>query len=140
MVPEIDAEIDPVFIDGDDVFSKDELTDQDKEFIKTLLDKSNYNLSSDNDDDDDVNEEIIMPDIRPPIETGDQTTDDKNWNDYVKTLETFRHDLLVDEPDNNNNVTEQQQNDKQNLIRGDLFHKDIEGGDDIILPEAAITS
>ena len=61
MAPKVDTEIDLVFIDDDDVFSKDELTDQDKELIKTLLDKSNYDFFS--------NEDI--PDIRPPVETGD---------------------------------------------------------------------
>ena len=48
---------------------------------------------------------------------------------YVKILETHRPDLLVDEPDNT-------QDDRQNLIRNNLFNKDL--GDDIILPEADI--
>ena len=34
MAPKVDAEIDPVFIDDDEIFSKDNLTDQDKEFAR----------------------------------------------------------------------------------------------------------
>ena len=55
MVPKVDTEIDLVFNDNTDIFSKDDLTDQDKEFIKTLVDKINYDLSSDDED---------IPDIR----------------------------------------------------------------------------
>ena len=39
--PKIDAEIDPVFIGDSDPFYKDMLTDENKAFIKTLLDKGN---------------------------------------------------------------------------------------------------
>ena len=66
-----------------------------------MLDKSNYDISSDNDY---VAPPFLPPeiaDLTPPIETGDQTIDDKNWDNYIKLLETHRPDLLVDEPDNN---------------------------------------
>ena len=55
-----------------------------------MLDKSNYDLSSDDAGD--------VPDIRHPVETG---VDDRNWNDYVEVLGALRPDLLVDEPDDN---------------------------------------
>ena len=54
MVPQPDTEIDPIFIDDDDIFVKDDLTDENKEFMKNLLDKSNYNsilISSDEEED-----------------------------------------------------------------------------------------
>ena len=137
MAPKFDTEIDPLFIDDDDVFRKDDLVDENKQFIKALLDKSNYNLSS-NGDDDYIKTEIIddgvppfvpeeTPDINliPPADSGDQATDDKNYSDFVKTLETHQPDLLVEEPDD----------DRQNLIREDLFNKNL--GDDIILPDPA---
>ena len=34
MVPEADTQIDPIFIDDDDIFAKDDLTDENKEFKK----------------------------------------------------------------------------------------------------------
>ena len=40
--PKIDTEIDPVFIDDNGAFSKDILADENKAFIKALLDKGNY--------------------------------------------------------------------------------------------------
>ena len=40
--PQIDTQIDTIFIDGNELFAKDELTDENKVFIKTLLDKANY--------------------------------------------------------------------------------------------------
>ena len=58
MVPKIDTEIDPIFIDDDDVFPKDNLTDANKQFIKTFLDKNNYDLSSDDDIDD-----VVSPNV-----------------------------------------------------------------------------
>ena len=33
MVPQADTEIDPIFIDDDDIFAKDDLTNENKEFI-----------------------------------------------------------------------------------------------------------
>ena len=140
MAPQIDTEIDPLFIDDDDVFANKDLTDENKKFIKTLLDKSNYDIASD----DDIKTEIIdnvvppdplfflagneiftpktEPDLIPSIETGIESVDDKNWNNYVKLLETQRPDLLVDEPDNT-------QDDRQNLIQTDLCNKDLIGED-----------
>ena len=41
-VPQIDSKIDNTFIDDNELFAKDEVTDEDKAFIKTLLDKANY--------------------------------------------------------------------------------------------------
>ena len=46
--PKIDNKIGNIFIDDNDIFSKDELTDDDKAFIKNLLDKSNYFFGNDN--------------------------------------------------------------------------------------------
>ena len=43
MAPKADTEIDPIFIDDNDIFVKDDLANENKEFIKNLLDKSNYN-------------------------------------------------------------------------------------------------
>ena len=40
--PQIDTKIDNIFIDDNELFPKDELTDENKAFIKTLLDKVNY--------------------------------------------------------------------------------------------------
>ena len=55
MAPKADTEIDPIFIDDNDIFAKDDLADENKEFIKNLLDKSNYNsilISSDEEEGD----------------------------------------------------------------------------------------
>ena len=65
MVPLVDTEIDPILIDDDDIFAKDDLTGEDKEFIKILLDKSNYNsilISSDEEEDD--WQDLIQTDLR----------------------------------------------------------------------------
>ena len=40
--PQIDTQIDTIFIEDNELFAKDELTDENKAFIKTLLDKANY--------------------------------------------------------------------------------------------------
>ena len=40
--PQIDIQIDTIFIDDNELFGKDELTDENKAFIKTLLDRTNY--------------------------------------------------------------------------------------------------
>ena len=66
----------------------------------------------------------------PSIETGKQTIGDKNWADYVKILEIHRPNYLVGEPDN-------VQDDRQNLIYGYLFKKDLVGKD-IILSDSII--
>ena len=75
---------------------------------------------------------VAEPDnnLIPPTETGNQTIDNKNWGKHVKILETHRPNLTVDEPDN-------AQDDRQNLIRDDLFNKDLVGKD-IILPDSTI--
>ena len=41
-VPQIDTQIDTIFIDDNELFGKDEPTYENKAFIKTLLDKANY--------------------------------------------------------------------------------------------------
>ena len=127
-----------------------------------MLDKSNYDLSSDDAgdspdirhpvetgvDDRNWNDYVevlgaLRPDLLvdepddnliPPTETGIESVDDKNWNDYVRILETHSPDLLIEEPDN---AAATAQDERQNLIRDDLFKKDLEG-DDIILPEPDI--
>ena len=50
MAPNADTETSPIFIDDNDIFAKDDLTNENKEFVKNLLDKSNYSsilISSD---------------------------------------------------------------------------------------------
>ena len=50
--PQIDTKIDTIFIEDNELFGKDELTDENKAFIKTLLDKANYkDILVDNKDD-----------------------------------------------------------------------------------------
>ena len=64
MTPKADTEIDPIFIDDNDIFAKDDLTDENKEFIKNLLDKSNYNsilISSEEEEDD--RQDLIQTDL-----------------------------------------------------------------------------
>ena len=65
MVPQLDTEIDPIFIDDDDIFGKDDLTGENKEFIKILLDKSNNNsiLISSHEEEDD-RQDLIQTDLR----------------------------------------------------------------------------
>ena len=46
--PQIDTQINTIFIDDNELFAKDELTDENKAFIKTLLDKANYKDILDN--------------------------------------------------------------------------------------------
>ena len=119
--PKIDTEIDPVFIGDNDSFSKDVLTDENKAFIKTLLDKANYkDILGDIDDKDDRQKLIqgdqstpIPPqkqphpktttsdisDLMPPKPTGIKNVDDKNWDDYIKLLEIYAPHMVVDKPD-----------------------------------------
>ena len=130
MVPQIDTEIDPLFIDDDDIFVKDDLTNENKKFIKKLLDKSNYNdFFSDDDMKTEIIDDVVPPDpLFFPTENDNSIpdlispTDNKNWSNYVKLLQTHRPDLLVDGPDN-------AQDDRQNLIQTDLFNKDLVGED-----------
>ena len=145
-VPQIDTQIDTIFIDDNELFGKDKLTDENKAFIKTLLDKANYKDILDDIKDD--QQKLIQDDLSIPIPTGDKKTeiiddvvspdrlsfptenetfeiddivpstvpnlmplqktgvksvDDKNYEDYLKTLQIYRPDLFIDEEDSNNN-------------------------------------
>ena len=71
--PQIDTKIDNIFIDDNELFGKDELTDENKAFIKTLLDKANYKDILDNINDD--QQELIQDDLSIPIPTGDIKTE-----------------------------------------------------------------
>ena len=71
--PQIDTQIDTVFIDYDELFGKDELTDENKAFIKTLLDKANYKDILDNIKDD--QQKLIQDDLSIPIPIGDIKTE-----------------------------------------------------------------
>ena len=71
--PQIDTKIDTIFIDDNELFGKDELTDKNKAFIKTLLDKANYkDILDDNKDD---QQKLIQGDSSIPIPTGDIKTE-----------------------------------------------------------------
>ena len=72
-VPQIDTQIDTIFIDDNELFGKDELTDKNKGFIKTLLDKANYkDILEDIKDD---QQKLIQDDLSIPIPTGDIKTE-----------------------------------------------------------------
>ena len=61
--PQIDTKIDIIFIDDNELFPKDELTDENKAFIKTLLNKANYkDILDDNKDD---QQKLIQDDVPP---------------------------------------------------------------------------
>ena len=77
------TQIDPIFIDDNDVFSKDDLTDENKELIKTLLDNSNYFFDNAQKDD---QQELIQTDLSNTQLTGDATTDEINFNNWLNTL------------------------------------------------------
>ena len=75
--PQIDTKNNNIFIDDNELFAKDELTDENKSFIKTLLDKANYkDILDDNKDD---QQKLIQDDLRVPIlqpqPTGDIKTE-----------------------------------------------------------------
>ena len=72
-VPQIDTQIDTTFIDDNELFGKDERTDENKAFIKTLLDKANYKDILDDIKDD--QQKLIQDDLRIPIPTGDIKTE-----------------------------------------------------------------
>ena len=64
MAPKADTEIDPIFIDDNDIFPKDDLTNENKEFIKNLLDKSNYNnILISSDEEKDGRQDLIQTDL-----------------------------------------------------------------------------
>ena len=71
--PQIDTQIDTIFIDGNEFFGKDELTDENKTFIKTLLGKANYKDILDNIKDD--QQKLIQEDLSISITTGDIKTE-----------------------------------------------------------------
>ena len=68
-VPQIDTQIDTIFIDENELFGKDELTDENKAFIKTLLDKANYKDILDDIKDD--QQKLIQDDLSIPTPAGD---------------------------------------------------------------------
>ena len=73
--PQIDTKIDNVFINDNELFAKDELTDENKAFIKTLLDKANYkDILDDNKDD---QQKLIQDDLSVPIPQPQPTADIK---------------------------------------------------------------
>ena len=72
-MPQIDTQVDTIFIDGNELFGKDELTDENKAFIKTLLDKANYKDILDDIKDD--QQKLIQDDLSIPIPTGDIKTE-----------------------------------------------------------------
>ena len=71
--PQIDTQIDTIFIDGNELFAKDELTDENKVFIKTLLDKANYKDILDYIKDD--QQKLIQDDFSISIPTCDIKTE-----------------------------------------------------------------
>ena len=77
MAPKADTEIDPIFIDDNDIFAKDDLTDENREFIKNLLDKSNYNsiLISSNEEED-GRQDLLQTDLFNKDLVGEDTKTD----------------------------------------------------------------
>ena len=71
--PQIDTQIDTIFIDNNELFGKDELIDENKAFIKTVLDKVNYKDILD--DIKDNQQKLIQDDLSVPIPTGDIKTE-----------------------------------------------------------------
>ena len=72
-VPQIDTQIDTIFIDDNELFDKDELTDENKALIKTILDKANYKDILDDIKDD--KQKLIQDDLNILIPTGDIKTE-----------------------------------------------------------------
>ena len=72
---QIDTQIDTIFIYDNELFDKDELIDENKAFIKTLLDKANYKDSLDNIKDD--QQKVIQDDLSnvPMPTTADTKTE-----------------------------------------------------------------
>ena len=71
--PQIDTQIDTIFIDNNELFGKDELIDENKAFIKTVLDKVNYKDILD--DIKDNQQKLIQDDLSVHIPTGDIKTE-----------------------------------------------------------------
>ena len=120
--PKTDTEIDPVFICANDAFYKDTLTDENKLFIKTLLDKGNYKYILGNIEDKDDQQKLIqgdqsvpippqaqprqqptrtsnIPDLRPPKPTSIKSVDKENYDNYLNILRIYRPELFADDPD-----------------------------------------
>ena len=72
-VPQIDTKIDNIFIDDNELFDKDELTDESKAIVKTLLDKANYKDILDDIKDD--QQKLIQDDLSMPIPISDIETE-----------------------------------------------------------------
>ena len=72
-MPQIDTQIDAIFIDDNELFDKDELTDENKALIKTILDKANYKDILDDIKDD--KQKLIQDDLNILIPTGDIKTE-----------------------------------------------------------------
>ena len=87
MAPKADTEIDPIFIDDNDILAKDDLTDKNKQFIKTLLDRSNYNDFFSDDD----NEQLDL--IQSDLVGGEGTRTDYN---LLFENETFKIKPTID--------------------------------------------
>ena len=64
-VPQIDTQIDTIFIDDNELFDKNELTDENKALIKTILDKANYKDILDDIKDD--KQKLIQDDLKTEI-------------------------------------------------------------------------
>ena len=101
-VLQIDTQINTIFIDDSELFGKDELTEENKAFIKTLLDKANYKDILDGIKDDqqkvtqddlsnvpmpmtaDIKTEIV-DDIVPPNDSLFFSTENEIFDDVVPT-------------------------------------------------------
>ena len=70
---QIDTQIDTIFIDDNELFGKDEMTDENKAFIKTLLDKANYKAILDDIKDD--QQKLVQDDLSIPIPADDIKTE-----------------------------------------------------------------
>ena len=78
MAPKADTEIDTLFIDDNNIFAKDELTDENTEVIKTLLDRSNYASNIISSDEEDDQQGLIQTDLTSTGLVGDSTRTDDN--------------------------------------------------------------
>ena len=97
MVPEVDTQIDPIFIDDNGIFAKDDLTDENKEFIKSLLDKSNHTgvFSSDEDE----QQDLIQTNLTNTDLVGSDRTDynllfDNETNKIKRTFDVVPKDEI----------------------------------------------
>ena len=70
---QIDTQIDTIFIDDNELFGKDEMTDENKAFIKTILDKANYKAILDDIKDD--QQKLVQDDLSIPIPADDIKTE-----------------------------------------------------------------